>query len=328
MAAYPRAADNALHTPVLLDECLDLLAPALAEPDALLIDCTLGMGGHAEAFLETFPQIRVVGIDRDRQAIELASERLAGHSDRFLAVHTTYDEVATVAATHGRSGKVDAILMDLGVSSLQLDDVERGFSYAQDAPLDMRMDSGAERSAADILAEESEERLAQILHDYSDERYARRIARNIVRAREATPIERTGQLVEIIRDSIPAPARRTGGNPAKRTFQALRIAVNDELAVLKKAIVAAIDCLAVGGRIAVESYQSLEDTIVKRAFAEGARSKTPARLPVELDGHEPYLRLLTRGALKASEAEAARNPRSTSVRLRAAERIREGGQSL
>lgn len=327
MQEGPRAASNALHVPVLCEACIELLAPALSEPGAVLIDCTLGMGGHAEAFLRSFPEIRLVGIDRDSQAIELASERLAPYAERFTAVKATYDEVDAVASEYGRGGRADAILMDLGVSSLQLDDADRGFSYAHDAPLDMRMDAKSGRTAAELLATESEEELARIIWKYSDEKYSRRIARNIVRARSQEPLERTGQLVDIVKASIPAAARRTGGNPAKRTFQALRIAVNDELAVLERAISAAIASLRVGGRIAVESYQSLEDKIVKRAFAQGARSSTPAGLPVELEGHEPYLALLTRGAVKADEEEAARNPRSASVRLRAAERTREGGQS-
>lgn len=322
-----RAGGDALHVPVLREACLELLGPALQAPGALLVDCTLGMGGHAEAFLRAFPETRLVGIDRDRQAIALASERLAPFAGRFVAVRATYDAVGEVAREYGHDGKADAILMDLGVSSLQLDDAERGFSYAKDAPLDMRMDAESGPSAADILATASEGEIARILHDYADERFARRIARGIVRERDKTPLTRTGQLVAIVRDSIPAPARRTGGNPAKRTFQALRIAVNRELDVLETAIVEAIGALRVGGRIAVESYQSLEDKIVKRALAEGAASATPAGLPVELAGHDPYLRLLTRGAVKASAQEVEENPRSASVRLRAAQRIREGGRA-
>jgi S-adenosyl-methyltransferase mraW len=212
--------------------------------------------------------------------------------------------------------------MDLGVSSLQLDRDERGFSYSRDAPLDMRMDRARGRTAADVLAGEPAGELERMLREYGEERFAARIASGIVRARERAPVVRTGQLARIVRESIPAPARRSGGNPCKRTFQALRIAVNDELAVLERAVPRAVEAIAVGGRIAVESYHSLEDRIVKREFAKGAASSSPAGLPVELEGHEPYLRLLTRGAVKATAQEAAANPRSASVRLRAAEKLR------
>ncbi|WP_148132375.1 MULTISPECIES: 16S rRNA (cytosine(1402)-N(4))-methyltransferase RsmH [Trueperella] len=313
------ASNNALHVPVLARTCLDLLAPALES--GVLIDCTLGMGGHSEAFLTDFPNIRVVGIDRDPAAIRLASERLARFGERFTAVHTTYDDVDQVAARFGEGGKVEAILMDLGVSSLQLDEEERGFSYAADAPLDMRMDTTSPRTAADILATEPKAEIARILRVYGEEKFAGRISEAVVRRRDKEPLTRTGELVEIVRESIPAPARRTGGNPAKRTFQALRIAVNGELDSLRLAVPRAIESLKVGGRLAVESYQSLEDRIVKDAFAAGTRSTTPAGLPLELEGHGPYLKALTRGAIKATEAEIAANPRSASVRLRAVERI-------
>lgn len=314
------AHNNALHVPVLTRTLIDLLAPAL-EGEALLIDCTLGMGGHSEAFLSAFPELRVAGIDRDPAAIRLASERLEPYGDRFVAVHTTYDDVDLVAAEHGRDGKADAVLMDLGVSSLQLDEAERGFSYATDAPLDMRMNPEAGQSAADILATASHAEITRILRVYGEEKYAARIADAIVRRRETTPLTRTGELADIVRESIPAAARRTGGNPAKRTFQALRIAVNEELDVLEVAVPRAIEAIRVGGRLAVESYQSLEDRIVKDAIAHGTTSTTPAGLPVELDTHKPYLRALHRGALKADDAEIAANPRSASVRLRAVERV-------
>ncbi|MGV9188704.1 16S rRNA (cytosine(1402)-N(4))-methyltransferase RsmH [Arcanobacterium canis] len=313
------ADDNALHVPVLLETCVDLLAPALTD-GTLLIDCTLGMGGHTEAFLSRFPKIRVAGIDRDRQAIALASDRLSHFGERFIPVHATYDAVADVAQQYGVDGHADAILMDLGVSSLQLDEVERGFSYAHDAPLDMRMDNTASRTAADILATASAGELARILHRYGEEKFAKKIAMRIVHERDNAPITRTGQLVEIVRESIPAAARRTGGNPAKRTFQALRVAVNDELGVLETAVPAAIDALRVGGRLAVESYQSLEDRIVKDAMRIGLVSSTPPGLPVELEDHQPFLVSLTRGAIKADAEEIERNPRSASVRLRAVER--------
>lgn len=314
------ASNNALHTPVLTNTLIKLLAPAIegtAEP--LLIDCTLGMGGHSEAFLTRFPNLRVVGIDRDPEAIELATARLAKFAERFTAVHATYDDVDLVAADHG--GKADAVLMDLGVSSLQLDDAERGFSYSADAQLDMRMDQTAGTSAAQLLATASTGELTRILRIYGEEKFAPAIARAIVRRRTEAPITRTGELAQIVKDAIPAPARRTGGNPAKRTFQALRIAVNEELTILETAIARAIESVRVGGRIAVESYQSLEDRLVKAAFAAGTKSTSPQGLPVELAGHGPYLRALHRGAIKADAAETQANPRSASVRLRAVERI-------
>ena len=322
-AGLPRADGNALHVPVLLEECVNLLGPALTAEAPVMIDATLGMGGHSFAFLERFANLTVVGIDRDPEAIELAGERLARFGKRFVAVRATYDDVSDVAAEYGRAGRADAVLMDLGVSSLQLDDEGRGFSYSGDGPLDMRMDKTGGPTAADVLASADKAELTRILREYGEERFASRIAARILAARAAEPIERTGQLADIVRDAIPAPARRTGGNPCKRTFQALRIAVNDELALLRRAIPRAIEAIAVGGRIAVESYQSLEDKIVKREMAKGATSSTPAGLPVELDDRAQYLRLLTRGALKADAAELQANPRSASVRLRAAERLRE-----
>ena len=248
---------------------------------------------------------------------------MAPFGKRFVPVRATYDDVFDVAAEYGRAGRADAVLMDLGVSSLQLDDEDRGFSYSGDGPLDMRMDKTGGPTSADVLASADKAELTRILREYGEERFASRIAARILAARAEEPIERTGQLADIVRDAIPAPARRTGGNPCKRTFQALRIAVNDELALLGRAIPRAIEAIAVGGRIAVESYQSLEDRIVKREMAKGATSSTPAGLPVELDDRAPYLRLLTRGAVKADAAELQANPRSASVRLRAAERLRE-----
>lgn len=315
------ANDNALHVPVLVQPLIDILGPAL-DGEAVLIDCTLGMGGHSEAFLSAFPQLRVVGIDRDTQAIDLASNRLEQFGDRFTAVHATYDAVDDVAREFGRGGVVDAVLMDLGVSSLQLDEAERGFSYAHEAPLDMRMDTTAGQTAADILNNASTGEIARILRVYGEEKFASRIASSIARQRETKPLETTSELVEIVRESIPAAARRTGGNPAKRTFQAIRIAVNAELDVLERAVPRAVESLRIGGRLAVESYQSLEDRIVKDVFARGLKSTTPAGLPMELEDHKPYLRALTRGAQKADQEEIDRNSRSASVRLRAVERVR------
>ncbi|MDY5160795.1 16S rRNA (cytosine(1402)-N(4))-methyltransferase RsmH [Actinotignum urinale] len=323
------AAGNALHVPVLAQACLNFLSRGItgqtAPKNPIMIDCTLGMGGHTEAALLAFPNLTVIGIDRDPQAIALATERLAPFGSRFISVHATYDEVANVAQHYGHKdseGGVDAILLDAGVSSLQLDESERGFSYAHDAPLDMRMNVQDGANAAELLANLDVKELTKILRDYGEEKFARNIAREIVRGRTTQPITRTGQLVDLIRDVIPAPARRTGGNPAKRAFQALRIAVNDELGCLERAIPAALDSLRVGGCIVVESYQSLEDKIVKRNFVAASTSSAPRGLPVELEEFAPEFKLLTRGAYKASEEEIAENPRSASVRLRATQRIR------
>ena len=309
------------HTPVLLQRCLDLLAPALSEPGAVMVDATLGMGGHTEGVLRAFEGVRVVGIDRAPQALALASERLAPFGDRFVGVHAVYDEIADVVADLGLPS-VQGVLMDLGVSSLQLDETERGFAYAQDAPLDMRMDPTTGPTAADVLNTYDERDIARVLREYGEERFAGRIARLVVRRREQQPLTRTSELVDIVRAGVPAATRKTGGHPAKRTFQALRIEVNGELAALERALPAAVESLAVGGRIVVESYQSLEDRLVKRALAAGATSSAPPDLPVEPASHAPYLRLLTRGAEEADADEVARNPRAQSVRLRAAERLR------
>ena len=309
------------HTPVLLQRCLDLLAPAFEVEDPVLVDSTLGMGGHTEGVLRAFPRVRVVGLDRDTQALDLAGRRLAPFGDRFTGVHAVYDEINDVLDRLGIA-KVQGVLMDLGVSSLQLDERERGFSYSADAPLDMRMDATTGQTAADVLNTYDERELARILRVYGEERFAPRIARAIVAQRARRPLERTGELVSIVRANIPAATRKTGGNPAKRTFQALRIEVNGEIEVLERALPQSIEALAVGGRIVVESYHSLEDRAVKRALAVGATSSAPPDLPVEPETHAPFLRLVTRGAEEADEDELAHNPRSQSVRLRAAERIR------
>lgn len=330
MAADPAAAQvdaAALHTPVLLNECLDLLAPAFAAAEAagrspLMVDATLGLGGHTEGALQRFPGLTVIGIDRDPSALELASARLERFGDRFRPFHGTYDQIQEALDGH----LADGILMDLGVSSMQLDQAERGFSYASDAPLDMRMNPDEGISAAELLNTADEREIVRILRTGADERFAPQIARLIVARREQQPLATTSELVEIVRDAIPAPARRTGGNPAKRTFQAVRIAVNDELSILRDALPNALESLRVGGRIVIESYQSLEDKIVKAIFAEGARSQgasLPAGVPVTSARADEgrRLELLTRGAQKAHEEEAERNPRAASVRLRAAELI-------
>lgn len=313
------------HVPVLAERCLDLLAPAVGRrPGALLVDATLGLGGHAELALERFPDVTVLGIDRDPDALDAARARLQRFERRFIGVHAVYDEIAEVVAGHG-GDRADAVLFDLGVSSMQLDRAERGFAYSQDGPLDMRMDNTTGRTAADLLASESEESLRHILWRYGEEKFAGRIAAAIVARRGSDPLRSTTDLAELVRESIPAPARRRGGNPSKRTFQALRVAVNAELEVLTAAIPAAIGSLSVGGRIVVMAYQSLEDRIVKRALVAGASSSSPPGLPVDLPDHRPYLRLLTHGAEQASEAEVESNPRAASVRLRAAEVVRERG---
>jgi len=287
----------------------------------VLVDATLGLGGHSEAVLARCELARVVGIDRDPRALEMSRERLAPYGDRFTAVHAVYDEIPDVLADLGLT-EVDGVLFDLGVSSMQLDLPERGFAYAVDAPLDMRMDSAQGPTAADVLNTYEAPDLVRVLREYGEERHARRIADAIVRERAKEPFTTSGRLVALLYDAIPAPARRTGGHPAKRTFQALRIEVNDELRVLERAIPAAIDAIGVGGRVVVESYHSLEDRLVKRAFADATRSDVPEDLPFVPEGHEPTLRLVTRGSEQATAAEIAENPRAASVRLRAIERVR------
>jgi 16S rRNA (cytosine1402-N4)-methyltransferase len=320
----PEAADR--HVPVLLDRVLELLAPALDRPGAVHVDATLGMGGHAEAVLLRHPGARVVGLDRDTQALDLARGRLAAFGDRVTYVHAVYDELGAVLDDLGIEA-YDSALFDLGVSSLQLDEADRGFAYAQDAPLDMRMDQTRGMTAADVLNGYGAADLERILRTWGEERFARKVAAAIVRERQARPFERSGQLVDLLRRTIPMASQRTGGHPAKRTFQALRIEVNAELDVWERALTVAVDRLAVGGRLAVLAYHSLEDRPTKRAFAAGAASTTPPGLPVELPEHAPVLRLLTRGAEEASPEEQARNPRSASVRLRAVERIRPSSPS-
>ncbi len=309
------------HVPVLLDRVVALVEPALQHPGAVLVDATLGLGGHSEAILEACPQCRVIGIDRDPHAQLLAGERLARFGERFTGVQAVYDEIPEVLDELDL-GEVGAVFFDLGVSSMQLDVRERGFAYAEDAPLDMRMNDGEGETAADVLNTYPVGELTRILRDYGEEKFAGRIARAVVAARESEPFTRSGRLVALLYDVIPAPARRTGGHPAKRTFQALRIEVNDELNVLRRAIPAAIDAIGLAGRVVVESYQSLEDRIVKHAFADATRSDVPPDLPFIPEGHEPLLRLVTRGAEKANDREIAANPRAASVRLRAIERIR------
>jgi 16S rRNA (cytosine1402-N4)-methyltransferase len=309
------------HIPVLRDRIVELLSPALAAPGSVYLDGTLGMGGHAEAVLQHCPEAHVVGIDRDREALVLAAERLEPYAGRTTFVHAVYDEVPQALAQAGVD-HVDAALYDLGVSSLQLDETDRGFSYSQDAPLDMRMDQSTGLTAAEVLNTYDAETLETILRDFGEERFARKIAAAVVRAREEEPFSTSGRLVELLKKVVPAASQKSGGHPGKRTFQALRIEVNAELSVWARALPRAIDALAVGGRIAVLSYHSLEDRITKRVLSAGAKGSSPQGLPVELPEHAAYLRLLTRGAEEASPQEQASNPRSASVRLRAAERTR------
>jgi len=322
-----------LHVPVLRDRIVELLAPALQEPGAVMVDATLGMGGHSESILEQCSRARVLGIDRDREALRLAEGRLARFGQRFTAVHAVYDELPQILAdsgltslpgvtsSPGRAG-VSAVLFDLGVSSLQLDEQDRGFAYRHDAPLDMRMDQSSGRTAAHVLNTYDQGDLERILRDYGEERFARRVASAIVRERARQPFTSSGRLVELLRSAIPSASQKSGGHPAKRTFQALRIEVNGELEALRAALPTAVDALAVGGRIAVLSYHSLEDRLAKQVLAAGAHSGTPVGLPVELPELAPYLRLLTRGSEEPGAAEVNINPRAASARLRAAERTR------
>jgi len=319
MSTRGRAEDR--HIPVLRDRILDLLEPALVEPGSVYVDGTLGMGGHAQAVLERCPNARLVGIDRDHEALALAGERLAAWGDRVTLVHAVYDEVAEVVADLGIA-EVQAALFDLGVSSLQLDEADRGFAYSHDAPLDMRMDQSRGLTAAEVLNSYEAADLERILREYGEERFARKIAAAIVRERQVEPFTTSGRLVDLLKKVVPGKSQKSGGHPGKRTFQALRIEVNAELSAWAAALPAAIDVLAVGGRVAVLSYHSLEDRITKRVFAAGAHSSAPEGLPVELPEHRPYLRLLTRGAEEPSAAEQAANPRSASARLRVAEKTR------
>ena len=310
------------HLPVMADRVAALLAPALEPEGAVLLDATLGRAGHARALLEAHPGLSLIGVDADVTAIERSRELLAAYQDRVTLVHAFYDEIPAIVAAAGFAN-VQGILFDLGVSSPQLDDPERGFAYSYDAPLDMRMDRTRELTAAEVVNRYPAEELARILREYGEERFAKRIADAVVRERSRSPVTSTGRLSDIVRDSIPAAARRSGGHPAKRTFQALRIEVNGELTVLRNALPAALDLLSVGGRIVVLAYHSLEDRAVKRALAARTADITPPGLPVQLPGSGPQFRLLTRGALRPSSEELAGNPRAASARLRAAERIRE-----
>jgi 16S rRNA (cytosine1402-N4)-methyltransferase len=312
---------NELHAPVTLERCIELLAPAIEGKPAVLVDCTLGLAGHSEAFLQRFPQLTLVGIDRDPNALKLAAERLAPFADRIHLVHAVYNEIEDVLEDL-EIPAVQAILLDLGVSSMQLDEAERGFAYSYEAPLDMRMDATTGATAADIVNSYSEVELARIFKEYGEERYAKGVARAIVEARKAAPLTTSTELSGLIAKVIPFIPGKSHGHPAKRVFQALRIEVNGELEVLADTMPASIEALALGGRIVVLSYHSLEDRIVKQAFAAASTSSAPIDLPIELPEHAPVLKLIVKGAESATDAEIAVNPRAASVRLRAAEKIR------
>ncbi len=314
-----------IHVPVFAERVAALFAPALAAVDhPVVVDATLGMGGHTLLLLAAHPTLTVIGIDRDPAALRIAGDRMAaaGYGDRLELVHAVYDRVGTVIGSRHPAG-VTGVLFDLGVSSLQLDETDRGFAYSVDAPLDMRMDPTTGISAADVLNTYSPGDLARVLSRFGEERFAKKIAFAIAREREKAPFDTSARLVELLYREIPAPARRTGGHPAKRTFQALRIEVNDELGALTTAIPAAVDGLAVGGRIVVLSYHSLEDKIVKRAIAPSTLSTAPIDLPIDLPDHEARLRWLTRGSETPTDTEITENPRAASARLRAAERLRK-----
>jgi 16S rRNA (cytosine1402-N4)-methyltransferase len=311
-----------LHEPVLLQRTIELLGPALESDGAILVDGTLGLGGHSEAFLERYPMMILVGIDRDKNALRLAGERLERFADRVHLIHAIYDEIEDVLDELGFES-ANAILLDLGVSSMQLDEAERGFAYSYAAPLDMRMDASVGKTAAQILNEYPEEKLAKIFKDFGEERYAKAIARDIVGIRLKTPFSTSTQLASLIAKVVPFIPGKSSGHPAKRVFQALRIEVNAELDVLEKTMPAAIRALKVDGRLLVLAYQSLEDRIVKQSLVAASTSSTPIELPFELPEHAPVVRLLVKGAEMATEAEILRNPRAASVRLRAAIKIRD-----
>ena len=310
-----------LHAPVTLERTIELLAPALEVEGAVFVDGTLGLGGHSEAFLERFPNLTLVGIDRDTNALALAGERLARFSNRIHLVHAVYEEIEDVLDELDID-EVHGILLDLGVSSMQLDEADRGFAYSYEAPLDMRMDATQGKTAADIVNSYSEQDLARIFKEFGEERYAKGVAKAIVEARKTSPFSTSTQLAGLISKVIPFIPGKSSGHPAKRVFQALRIEVNGELEVLERTMPASIRSLAVGGRIVVLSYHSLEDRIVKQALVAAANSSAPLELPFELPEHAPVLRLLVKGAEAATAEEIAVNPRAASVRLRAAEKIR------
>jgi 16S rRNA (cytosine1402-N4)-methyltransferase len=303
------------------DTCVDLLTPAINKSETpVVVDATLGLGGHSEALLESNPNLVLIGIDRDLDAIVKAKNRLAKFENRTKLNHAIFDEITDVVNSFGFN-RVDGILFDLGVSSMQLDQSDRGFSYSQDAPLDMRMDRSTGITASEIINTYAPGELVRILRTYGEEKFATRIVENIVKERAKAPLNSTAQLATLVKESIPAATRRTGGNPAKRTFQALRIETNDELGAVNRAIPQALELLKVGGRLVVMSFQSLEDRIVKEIFAQATTSGTPRDLPIDLPEFAAKFALVVRGSVLPSEAEIAANSRAQSVRLRAIERL-------
>ena len=309
------------HVSVMRDRCVDLLTPAIvASKNPVVVDATLGLGGHTEALLQRFPHLTVIGIDRDVDAIAKAKLRLTPYSDRLKTVHSTFDLIADVVSSFGFSN-IDGALFDLGVSSMQLDQVERGFSYSQDAPLDMRMDRTQSLTAAEIVNTYEPGQLVRILRTYGEEKFATRIVESIVKQRAIAPMNSTAQLASLVKEAIPAATRRTGGNPAKRTFQALRIETNDELGTITRALPAALNLLNVGARLVVMSFQSLEDRIVKQLFVASTTSGTPRNLPFDLPEFAAKFSMITRGSETPTDIELEENSRSQSVRLRAIERV-------
>jgi len=310
------------HTTVLLKEAVEGLS---IKPDGIYVDCTLGGGGHTRKILLNLSEKgKLYAFDQDLEAVENARKNLSDFGDRLEIIHRNFIHLKEELYKR-QVYKVDGILYDLGVSSPQLDMPERGFSYHHDAPLDMRMDRKAELTARTIVNEWPYEKLVKIFFQYGEEKFSKQIARNIETARQKAPIETTGQLVEIIKEAIPAPARRKGGHPAKRVFQAIRIAVNDELNVFEKALETSIQLLKPGGRISVITFHSLEDRICKNTFKKYSELPLlPAGLPVISEEHQPILKLITRKPIQPSEEELAHNNRARSAKLRIAEKIREG----
>ena len=306
------------HVSVLLNECLDGLN---IKPDGIYVDGTLGGAGHSSQIAKRLTTGKLIGIDRDPVALQAAGERLAPFADRVTLVHSNFCRISQVLDDLGIEA-VDGILLDLGVSSPQLDDGERGFSYMMDAPLDMRMDNGDTMTAETIVNTWSYEELRRILFDYGEERYAPQIASHICHRRETAPIKTTLELVDVIRSAMPAAALREKQHPAKRSFQAIRIAVNDELGAVRKVMDAAIPRLNPGGRLAIITFHSLEDRIVKNGMNDAAKGCTcPPRIPVCVCGKKPQVKLITRKPIIASEEELERNPRSRSAKLRVCEKI-------
>ena len=309
-----------MHVSVALDRCIELLTPAIeTSKSPVFVDATLGLGGHSFAMLKRFPNLTLIGIDRDQSAIDKANARLPPFKDRIHIAHSVFDHFEEIVRSFGFE-KIDGALFDLGVSSMQLDQPERGFSYSKEAPLDMRMDQSQGITAAEIVNTWSHSELTRIFRVYGEEKFAPRIADFIIREREISPITNTSKLTELIKAAIPAAARRTGGNPAKRTFQALRIAVNNELEVIERALPQALELLQVGGRLVVLSFQSLEDRIVKDAFLQVTTSTSPRELPMELPGHAAKFKLIAKGEA-ATDLEIEANSRAQSVRIRAVERV-------